>query len=147
MAALAGVRGSVAVIAAGLSCRSALCLVHAWIGFAIVGGWFVLFLWGTVAWVARPDPTAWFWRLLATLQVVIGIQLIAGIVLLATGHDLPSFLHLGYGVLFPVIALVVAHTLARSLEDDFDAFKIFTLTSFVVFGLTLRALSTGLGLP
>jgi hypothetical protein len=50
-------------------------------------------------------------------------------------------------VLFPVIALIVAHTMARSLADDFDPFKVFTLAAFVVFGLTLRALTTGLGLP
>ena len=34
-----------------------------------------------------------------------------------------------------------------SVEDEFDAHKIFTVASFVVFGLTLRALTTGLGLP
>lgn len=140
-------RGSLALVAAGLTCRTPVCLVHAWIGFVVVGGWFVLFLWGTVAWVVRRDPTGWFWRLLAALQVALGIQLVAGIVLLVGGHDLPSFLHLGYGVIFPVVALVIAHSLARSLEDDFDAFKIFTLAAFVVSGLTLRALSTGLGLP
>jgi uncharacterized membrane protein len=121
--------------------------VHKFIGFVIVGGWGVLFLWGTVVWLLRRDPTAWFWRLLAALQVLLGIQLAAGIVLLSTGHHLPSLLHLGYGVIFPVVALVIGHTLARSLEDDFDAHKIFTVTAFVVFGLTLRALTTGLGLP
>jgi uncharacterized membrane protein len=121
--------------------------VHKYVGYVIVGGWGLLFLWGSVAWLLRRDPTAWFWRLLALLQVLLGIQLIAGIVLLSTGHHLPSLLHLGYGVIFPVIALVIAHTLGRSLEDEFDAFKIFTITAFVVFGLTLRALTTGLGLP
>jgi hypothetical protein len=121
--------------------------IHKFIGFAIVGGWGVMFLWGTAAWVRRREPAALFWRLLAVLQVLMGIQLVAGIVLLATGHHLPSLLHLGYGVVFPVVALVVAHVLARSMEDDFDAHKIFTLVAFVVFGLTLRALTTGLGLP
>jgi hypothetical protein len=121
--------------------------IHKFIGFAIVAGWGVLFLWGTAGWVRRREPAALFWRLLAVLQVLMGIQLVAGIVLLATGHHLPSLLHLGYGVVFPVVALVVAHVLARSLEDDFDAHKIFTVAAFVVFGLTLRALTTGLGLP
>jgi hypothetical protein len=121
--------------------------IHKFIGFAIVIGWGVLFLWGTAWWVRRREPAALFWRLLAVLQVLLGMQLVAGIVLLATGHRLPSLLHLGYGVVFPVIALVAAHTLARSLEDDFDAHKIFTVAAFVVFGLTLRALTTGLGLP
>lgn len=121
--------------------------VHKVIGFVIVIAWGVLFLWGTAVWILRRDPTAWFWRLLAVLQVLIGVQLLAGVILLVTGHDLPSLLHLGYGVVFPTIALVVAHSLARSLEDDFDAHKIFTMAAFVVFGLTLRALTTGLGLP
>jgi uncharacterized membrane protein len=121
--------------------------VHKVIGFAVVIGWGVLFLWGTVAWAIRRDPTMWFWRLLAALQVLLGIQVVAGIVLLATGHKLPSLLHLGYGVVFPVIALTGAHVLARSMEDDIDAHKIFTVAAFVVFGLTLRALTTGLGLP
>jgi hypothetical protein len=121
--------------------------VHKLIGFVVVGGWGLLFLWGTVAWIRRREPGSLFWRLLAVLQVLLGIQLIAGIILLATGHHLPSLLHLGYGVVFPVIALVTAHSLARSLEDDFDAYKIFTLAAFIVFGLTLRALTTGLGMP
>jgi uncharacterized membrane protein len=121
--------------------------VHTLIGFAIVIGWGVLFLWGVAVWILRRDPTQWFWRLLAVLQVLLGVQLAAGLVLLATGHRLPSLLHLGYGAVFPTIALVVAHVLARSLEDDFDAHKIFAVAAFVVFGLTLRALTTGLGLP
>jgi hypothetical protein len=121
--------------------------IHKFIGFAIVAGWGMLFLWGVATWVRRREPAALFWRLLAVLQVLMGVQLVAGIILLATGHHLPSLLHLGYGVVFPVIALVTAHVLARSLEDDFEAHKIFTVASFVVFGLTLRALTTGLGLP
>jgi hypothetical protein len=121
--------------------------VHKFVGFAIVIGWGLLFLWGTAVWVRRREPGASFWRLLAILQVLMGIQLVAGIVLLTTGHDLPSLLHLGYGVVFPVIALAAAHVLARSLADEFDAHKILTVAAFVVFGLTLRALTTGLGLP
>jgi hypothetical protein len=121
--------------------------VHKIIGFAVVGGWGVLFLWGVAVWILHRDPSAWFWRLLAVLQVLLGIQLVAGIVLLAAGRRLPSLLHLGYGVVFPLIALVIAHTLARSMEDDVEAHKIFTAAAFVVFGLTLRALTTGLGLP
>jgi uncharacterized membrane protein len=121
--------------------------IHKFVGYAIVAGWGMLFLWGAASWLRRREPAALFWHLLAVLQVLMGIQLVAGIALLATGHRLPSLLHLGYGAVFPVIALVTAHVLARSLEDDFDAHKIFTVAVFVVFGLTLRALTTGLGLP
>jgi hypothetical protein len=42
---------------------------------------------------------------------------------------------------------VAAHVIARGLEDEVDAWKVFAVASFFVFGLTLRALTTGLGLP
>ena len=53
--------------------------IHKFIGFAIVIGWGVLFLWGTAWWVRRREPAALFWRLLAVLQVLLGMQLVAGI--------------------------------------------------------------------
>ena len=43
--------------------------------------------------------------------------------------------------------LTLAHVAARGLEDPSDAWKVFAVASFFAFGLTLRALSTGLGLP
>jgi hypothetical protein len=135
------------MLAAGLSCRSGICLVHAYIGFAIVGGWALLFLWGLGAFIVKREPNQWFWRALAVLQVGIIVQLVVGVTLLGTGHHLPSFLHFAYGVLFPAIVLVIAHTVGRGLEDEADAWKVFAVASFFVFGLTLRALSTGLGLP
>jgi hypothetical protein len=119
--------------------------IHAVAGYAIVAGLFVLFLWGLVGWVRRRDPGAWFWRFLAILQVLLVLQLVAGSVLLAMGRR-QSVLHYAYGALFPVIALVVAHVVARGMEEDRDALLVFVLASFVVFGLTLRALATGLGI-
>ena len=115
--------------------------------FAIVGGCAVLFLWGLGAFIVKREPNQWFWRALAVLQVAIIVQLVVGVTLLATGHHLPSFLHFAYGVLFPAIVLVIAHTVGRGPEDEADAWKVFAVASFFVFGLTLRALSTGLGLP
>jgi hypothetical protein len=135
------------MVAAGLSCRSGICLVHASLGFAVVGGWALLFLWGLGAFIVKREPNQWFWRALGVLQGILIVQLVVGVALLVAGHHLPSFLHLGYGVLFPAIVLVIAHTVARGLEDEADAWKVFAVGSFFVFGLTLRALSTGLGLP
>jgi hypothetical protein len=135
------------MVALTLPCQSFVCRVHTWIGFAIVGGWAVLFLAGAAAFVLRRrQPWRWFWGLLAVLQVLLGVQLVAGIVVLATGRR-ADILHYGYGVVFPVIVLVVAHSLARGLDDPNDAWKVFAIASFFVFGLTLRALTTGLGLP
>jgi cytochrome c oxidase subunit IV len=132
---------------AALPCRTGVCLVHAYVGYAIVGGWGLLFLWGLVTFLVRREPDEWYWRLLAGLQVILIVQLAAGLVLLVTGHDLPGVLHLAYGVVFPTIVLVVAHVVGRGMEDEADAWKVFAVASFFVFGLTLRALTTGMGLP
>ena len=45
------------------------------------------------------------------------------------------------------IVLVVAHVFGRGMENEEDTWKVFAVASFVIFGLTLRALTTGLGLP
>jgi hypothetical protein len=119
--------------------------VHTAIGFAIVGGFFVLFAWGGLAFLTRRGPGVWFWRLLAVLQAALVLQLLAGAVLLILGGRQP-LLHYAYGALFPAIALTVAHVLGRGMEEERDALLVFAFAAFVVFGLTLRALATGLGI-
>jgi hypothetical protein len=136
------------MVALTLPCQSVVCRIHAWIGFAIVALWAVLFLAGaTMFLLRRRQAWGWFWGLLAALQVLLGLQFVAGLVVLLTGHLADSILHYAYGVVFPVIVLVVAHTVARGLDDPDDGWKVFAIASFFVFGLTLRALTTGLGLP
>jgi len=130
-----------------LPCLTAACKVHLVIGAAIVGGWLALMLWGLVAFIIKREPNPWFWRLLALLQGLLILQLAAGLVLLALGRRADSWLHYLYGALFPAIVLVIAHVLGRGLEDEADSWKVFAIASFFIFGLTLRALTTGLGLP
>ncbi len=114
-------------------------------GFAIVGGFALMLLWGGAALLVKRDPTRWFWRLLAVLQAVLILQLIAGLILLVLGRSQEP-LHVLYGSLFPAVVLVVAHVLGRGMADERDALIVFTTASFFLFGLTLRALTTGLGL-
>jgi hypothetical protein len=121
--------------------------VHKFIGYAIVGVAAILPLWGLVALITKREPNRWFWRALAALQVILVLQLIAGIVLLTTGHKLPSLLHFFYGAVFPAVVLVVAHVIGRGLDNEEDTWKVFAIAGFFLFGLTLRALTTGLGLP
>jgi hypothetical protein len=132
---------------AALPCESASCKTHAVIGFAIVAGWVVMFLWGLIAFIIKREPNPWFWRLLAVLQVLLIVQLAAGLALLALGNRADSFLHYLYGVVFPAIVLVVAHVVGRGMEDEEETWKVFAVAAFFIFGLTLRALTTGLGLP
>jgi hypothetical protein len=73
-------------------------VVHRLAGFVIVGGLVLFFLWGLLGWLARRDPGAWYWRLLAVLQVLLVLQLLAGTVLLVMGRR-QSLLHYAYGAL------------------------------------------------
>ena len=118
--------------------------IHKYIGFAVVAGWAVLMIWGLVAYVAKREPTPWFWRILGVLQAILLLQVVIGSILWLT-NPIPAFLHPLYGAVFPLLVLVVAHVLARGMDDESDRWKVFAVASFFVFGLTLRALMTGLG--
>jgi len=117
--------------------------VHKYVGFVIVAGWLVLTVWGLVAYIAKREPNRLFWGILGVLQAVLLLQVALGLILW-TANPLPAFLHPFYGALFPLIVLVVAHVLARGMDDEKDRWKVFAVASFFVFGLTLRALMTGL---
>jgi len=112
-------------------------------GFAIVGGWALLLLWGIALVVTKREAGRFYWGLLTVLQVLLGLQLLAGLWLVVTGGR-PPVLHYLYGAVFPALLLGVAHWFTRSLEKPpYHIF--FTIASFFIFGLTLRALMTGLG--
>jgi len=131
---------------ASLPCQTTVCEIHAFVGFVIVGGWLILTLWGGISWwPLRREPSRWFWRLLGVLQAILVLQVIIGLTLWAR-HPLPAFLHPLYGAVFPAIVLVVAHVLARGMDIESERWKVFAVAAFFVFGLTLRALMTGLGL-
>ena len=113
-------------------------------GFVIVAGWGVLFLFGVGLWLTKRDANRAYWGLLTVLQVLLGIQLLAGLYLLVSGGRQP-LLHYLYGAVFPAIVLGVCHMFTRGLEKPpYHVF--FTIGSFFVFGLTARALMTGLGI-
>jgi hypothetical protein len=113
-------------------------------GFVIVAGWGLLFLFGVGLFITRRDANRLYWGLLTALQVLLGLQLLAGLVLLLQGGRQP-ILHYLYGAVFPALVIVVCHVLTRGLEKPpYHVF--FTIGSFFVFGLTARALMTGLGI-
>jgi hypothetical protein len=119
--------------------------VHKYIGFVVVGGFAVMMLWGFGAKLAKRDPGPWFWRLVAAAQVILGIQVVVGIVLLFVyGFHARPLLHYLYGSVFPITVLVVTHLFARDLERD--QYFPFAFAGLICFGLTARALMTGLGI-
>lgn len=122
--------------------------VHRFIAYGIPAGFALMTLWSIWALIRNKSPEAAFWNLLAVLQVIIGIQAIVGVILLLTGGRPaslgPQWLHYAYGALFPAIVLVVAHRFARKYEGI--PWLVFGVAGFIIFGLTSRALMTGLGL-
>jgi len=119
--------------------------VHLAVGWGIVGGLGILWLWGLGTWILRRGPGRAFWWLVGFVQATLLAQALVGVILLIAGAR-ASALHYVYGIVFPVLVFTVAHVLAR------DAFAHrpwapFALASFFTFGLTLRALMTGLGFP
>ncbi len=118
--------------------------VHELAGFLVVGLFGLGFVWGIGAWALKRSPGAAYWKWVAVVQVVAGVQAIIGIGLFIAGYRLPV-LHYAYGI-FPILALAVAHSVARRPDYASKPWLPFAVAAFFCFGLTLRALMTGLGI-
>lgn len=122
--------------------------VHRFVAYSIPAGFAVMALWALLGFIRNKAPGDRFWTLLAALQVVLGIQVIVGGILYLTGARAqtngPEWLHYVYGGLFPLFILLLAHRFARRTEGV--SWMVFGGAAFVIFGLTFRALQTGLGI-
>ena len=119
--------------------------LHRVIGFGVVAIFAIGWLFGLVLWISKRDAGDWFWRWLVAAQVVAIAQALIGVVLLIMGKRPSDWLHLVYGF-GPLIILAVAHALARDENFRTRPWAPFAVASFICFGLSLRALMTGLGL-
>jgi hypothetical protein len=119
--------------------------LHRYVGYLVVGTFAVGWLFGIVLWVRRRQAGDWFWRWLVGAQVLAVAQGLVGSALLLMGRRPTQWLHLVYGF-GPIAILAIGHLLAR--EEAFRArpWIPFALASFICFGLSLRALTTGLGI-
>lgn len=118
--------------------------VHRVAGYFIVALFAVGWVWGLIAWIAKRDPGERFWVWVTTVQIVSGIEASIGIVLFLSGHRALTILHYAYGI-FPIAALGVAHVVARRHDFRERPWIPFAWVAFICFGLTLRAVMTGLG--
>lgn len=122
--------------------------LHRFVGYSIPTGFALLSLWSGYAFARNKPPGDNFWHLLAALQVVIGLQVLVGATLFLAGFrpqsNGPEWLHYAYGALFPAFVLVLAHRFARRAEGI--SWVVFGVAGLVCFGLTFRALQTGLGI-
>jgi heme A synthase len=121
---------------------------HRYIGYSIPALFALLLLWAIVSLIRNKAPNDWFWNILGVVQVVIGIQVIVGAVMFAAGlrpdPNGPTWLHYVYGGLFPAAVLVAAHRFAKRFEEI--PWLVFGVAALINFGLTFRALQTGLGI-
>lgn len=132
--------------------------VHEVVGFVVVGVFALGWLWGLGAWITKRGPGERYWVWLAAAQVVAGVQAVLGITLLLLGRRMTTpgamggVLHYVYGLL-PILLFVFAHVIAREgnarligIDRPVRAWVPFAWASFICFGLTSRALMTGLGI-
>jgi hypothetical protein len=132
--------------------------LHRVIGFAVVATFALGWIWGLGTKVARRGPGDGYWTWLAVAQVVAGAQALLGTILLLLGRRLEAegvlggTMHYVYGYL-PLLLFVFAHVVARAgdaraigIDRPLRPWVPFAWASFISFGLTLRALMTGLGL-
>jgi hypothetical protein len=126
--------------------------IHKFVAFVVVAIFSVGWIWGATAWIRKRDPSDRFWTWLAVTQVLAGVEALIGITLLALGKRPDTPLHYVYGF-GPIVVLVIAHQVARERrapvngEAPLAPWVPFAVASFFCFGLTLRALMTGLGAP
>ena len=66
---------------------------------ALAGGW------GALAWLRR-RPSVGFWPVLRVAQALVVVQVLVGLLLLASGESAPDGLHIAYGIAPLVITLV-----------------------------------------
>lgn len=123
--------------------------IHGYVlGFALIGLWAVVCVWALVARFAAKGETPAFWRVVSAAQILLVVQLLAGLVLLGTGRrpgpdddGATLAFHLAYGVLFPAVTLMVGHKVAR--DGKYRAHSVFAVVGLVIFGLSTRAWMVG----
>ena len=76
-----------------------------YLGIAVLVANAVAAGWGGVAWI-RKRPSITFWPLLRVAQAVVVVQVLLGLLLLASGESSPDGLHVLYGVAPLVVSLV-----------------------------------------
>jgi hypothetical protein len=129
--------------------------LHAYVlGYAVVGSWAVICFWSLALRLARYEDTPTFWRAVSVAQILLVLQLLAGLVLLVLyalgraglpgdGSAFDVSFHLLYGAGFPLIVLFFAHKWAR--EGRYHPHAVFAVAALVLFGLTARAWQVGAG--
>ena len=119
--------------------------IHRYVGFVVVGIFAIGWLFGLVLWISRRQAGDWFWRWLVAAQSVAILQALIGLILVIVGRRPTTALHYVYGF-GPLVVFAVGHVLGREEPFRSRPWIPFAMASFISFGLSLRALTTGLAI-
>jgi hypothetical protein len=121
--------------------------------------------WGGVSWL-RKEPSLAFWPLLRVAQALVAVQVVVGLLLVASGESAPDGLHIAYGIT-PLVVTLVSEGMRvgaaqRELEgvDDLESLErsdqvriarrvalnemgVLTIGLLLIVTLALRAYQTG----
>jgi hypothetical protein len=117
------------------------------LGFVIIGSWAVICGWALALRFLPYDETPTFWKAVSIAQILLLAQVLVGIVLLllgkrpGTGDGETIAFHLSYGLVFPLITLVVGHKVAR--DGKYKPHSVFAVVGLIIFGLTARSWMVG----
>ncbi len=138
--------------------------VHIAVGISVIASSLIAGAWGGVAWLRR-RPSVGFWYALRVEQVAVVLQATLGAILLLSGCEAASGLHYVYGISPVLISVLAEGARAGAAERelvglDFESLPsdrqhstalaivrretgIMAVSALVVFGLAVRAATTG----
>lgn len=94
--------------------------IHEYLGIAVLAANALAAVWGGVAWWRR-SPSLAFWPILRTAQVIVGVEVITGVVELAAHHKPPDKLHYVYGIAPLVVSLVAEGMRVSATQTELQA--------------------------
>lgn len=118
-----------------------LAFLHGRLAFTLVLYFFLCAAWGLAAYQRGGGVSGAYLGALAIGVAALVAQALVGVALVIMGAQPASWLHIAYGTL-AAVSLPVAHGFARRRASR-RALLIYALAALWVFGLTVRALTTG----
>lgn len=124
-----------------------------WLGVPVWASWVIIMVWALVLRLLNAGETPTFWRAVSVAQILLALQAVVGVVLLGLwalglgpppvpGSAFHSVFHVLYGLVFPLVVLVVGHRFA--VQGRMEPHTAFAVVGLVNFGLLFRAWQTGM---
>lgn len=124
-----------------------------WLGVPVWASWVIIMVWALVLRLMGAGETPTFWRAVSVAQILLALQVVVGVVLLGLwalglgappvpGSAFQSVFHVLYGLVFPLVVLVVGHRFA--VQGRMEPHTAFAVVGLVNFGLLFRAWQTGM---